>query len=134
MRKMIGSMLGLVALAGMVGACGGATGEVGASAPATVTVAATVTAPAVTAPAVTAPAPAPADSASATMPDYVGQTLDVAEDELDSMGVTYHEVGGGAFGIVVKSNWEVCSTRPKSGKSIDVASDVALIVQRPGGC
>lgn len=129
MRKMIGSMLGLVALAGMVGACGGATGEVGASAPATVTVAATVTAPAVT-----APAPAPADTASATMPDYVGQTLDVAEDELDSMGVTYHEVGGGAFGIVVKSNWEVCSTRPKSGKSIDVASDVALIVQRPGGC
>lgn len=127
MRKMIGSMLGLVALAGMVGACGGATGEVGASAPATVTVAATVTAPAVT-------APAPADTASATMPDYVGQTLDVAEDELDSMGVTYHEVGGGAFGIVVKSNWEVCSTRPKSGKSIDVASDVALIVQRPGGC
>lgn len=127
MRKMIGSMLGLVALAGMVGACGGATGEVGASAPATVTVAATVTAPAVT-------APAPADTASATMPDYVGQTLDVAEDELDSMGVTYHEVGGGAFGIVVKSNWEVCSTRPKSGTSIDVASDVALIVQRPGGC
>lgn len=70
---------------------------------------------------------------SVKMPNLKGETLDVAEDELDSMGVTYHEVGGGAFGILVKSNWTVCQTRPKTGKKITLATDVSLVVKRECG-
>jgi hypothetical protein len=50
----------------------------------------------------------------------------VAENELDGMGITYTEVGGGVFGIVVKSNWIVCQTAPSGGQS--VSGPVSLIV------
>jgi hypothetical protein len=65
------------------------------------------------------------------VPDLVGERLDVAEDELDGLGIRYEEIGGGTFGIVVRSNWEVCETRPKSGARAD---SVKLIVARPGEC
>jgi hypothetical protein len=65
------------------------------------------------------------------VPDLVGERLDVAEDELDELGISYEEVGGGTFGIVVRSNWEVCETRPKAGAT---ANRVKLIVDRPGNC
>jgi hypothetical protein len=51
----------------------------------------------------------------------VGQRLDVAEDQLDNAGVTYHTIGGGMFGIVVKSDWGVCSTQDDGG-------DLGLVV------
>jgi len=70
---------------------------------------------------------------SDTVPDdLVGQKLDAAEDELDSDGISYKEVGGGTFGIVVRSNWEVCETRPGGGDAVD--GSVHLIVDRPGAC
>ena len=47
--------------------------------------------------------------------------LDDAEDQLDQAGISYHEVGGGTFGIVVKSNWGVCKTHNDGG-------DMALVV------
>jgi PASTA domain len=120
MRKMIGSTLGLLALVGMVAACGGATGEVGAAAaPATVT----VVAPA-------APAPASTEDASA-MPNLIGRRLDVAEAKLDALGIGYVEVGGGTFGIVVRSNWTVCETDPSAGAAVTGA--VSLIVDRECG-
>jgi hypothetical protein len=68
---------------------------------------------------------------AAKVPDLVGERLDVAEDELDSLGIFYREIGGGTFGIVVRSNWEVCETRPSEGER---ASTVRLIVERPGEC
>jgi hypothetical protein len=75
--------------------------------------------------------PSSSDNGSEEVPDLVGERLDVAEDELDGMGINYEEIGGGTFGIVVRSNWEVCETRPKAGSS---ASTVKLIVDRPGNC
>jgi hypothetical protein len=58
----------------------------------------------------------------------VGEKLDVAESDLDSAGLHYKEVGGGAFGIVVKSNWTVCQTKPAAGQTAN--GPVALIVNR----
>jgi hypothetical protein len=125
MRKMIGSMLGLLALVGTVAACGGATSEVGAAAaPATVTVVAPAPA------AAPAPAPAATEDASA-MPNLIGRRLDVAEAKLGALGIGYVEVGGGTFGIVVRSNWTVCETDPSAGAAVTGA--VSLIVDRECG-
>jgi hypothetical protein len=59
--------------------------------------------------------------------DLIGERLDVAESELDGQGISYTEIGGGAFGIVVKSNWIVCQTKPVRGQR--VSGSVDLIVQ-----
>jgi hypothetical protein len=63
----------------------------------------------------------------AAVPNLVGQRLDVAESDLDDMGLKYQEIGGGTFGIIAKSNWTVCSTQPAAGSS---TSKVKLIVDR----
>jgi hypothetical protein len=77
------------------------------------------------------PTPAP-KPATKTVPSVVGQRLDVAEDTLHSKGIGYKEIGGGTFGIVVKSNWDVCQTEPSSGQT--ASGRVKLIVERNGGC
>jgi len=62
-----------------------------------------------------------------SVPDVRGQRLDVAEERLDDRGLAYEEVGGGAFGIVVRSNWRVCDQEPAPGRK---ASEVRLVVAR----
>lgn len=62
-----------------------------------------------------------------TVPDLVGDRLDVAESDLRELGLRYREVGGGAFGIVDASNWTVCETRPAAGAK---TKRVRLIVER----
>jgi beta-lactam-binding protein with PASTA domain len=62
-----------------------------------------------------------------TVPDLRGERLDVAERQLDGLGLEYERVGGGAFGIVVRSKWDVCEQRPKPGAK---AAKVTLIVDR----
>lgn len=62
------------------------------------------------------------------VPDVVGKRLDVAESDLKDAGYDTEEVGGGTFGIVVKSNWTVCETEPSAGAT--GASKVKLIVDR----
>ena len=66
-----------------------------------------------------------------TLPDLRGLRLDVAEDRLEDLGIAYEEIGGGLFGIVDRSNWEVCDQDPGSGSS---SQHVQLIVERPGEC
>jgi hypothetical protein len=58
--------------------------------------------------------------------DLVGERLDVAENELSGLGVSYTPVGGGVFGIVVKSDWVVCQTMPSGGQP--VSGSVSLVV------
>jgi hypothetical protein len=65
----------------------------------------------------------------ASIPDLAGQRLDIAESELDDLGIAYEEVGGGTFGVIDTSAWEVCETRPAAGGAAQV---VKLIVARPG--
>lgn len=68
-------------------------------------------------------------SGSGTVPsDLVGERLDVAEHELDKLSLGYDEVGGGIAGIVVKSNWTVCQTKPGAGQP--VSGNIELIVDR----
>jgi hypothetical protein len=69
-------------------------------------------------------------AATVTVPDEVGERLDIAEDDLRSRGLRYTEIGGGAFGIVVPSNWTVCETRPGAGAQVKKHGAVKLIVDR----
>jgi hypothetical protein len=61
------------------------------------------------------------------VPDVRGERLDVAERRLEARGLDFEEVGGGAFGIVDRDNWTVCSQEPASGKR---ARTVRLVVER----
>jgi hypothetical protein len=61
------------------------------------------------------------------IPDVRGQRLDVAEQLLRDRGLEYRELGGGTFGILVRSNWEVCDQDPDPGAR---ARQVRLIVDR----
>jgi len=64
----------------------------------------------------------------AAVPDVTGERLDLAQRHLNDAGFKYEAIGGGTFGIVVESNWTVCSTEPAAGASS--AETVKLIVDR----
>ncbi len=61
------------------------------------------------------------------VPDVRGERLDIAEARLDARGLGWEEVGGGTFGVVVRSNWYVREQLPKPGRK---ASTVRLVVER----
>jgi beta-lactam-binding protein with PASTA domain len=61
------------------------------------------------------------------VPDLRGERLDVAEGRLEARGLDWEEIGGGTLGIVVRSNWYVCSQEPAPGKK---ATTVRLVVER----
>lgn len=71
-----------------------------------------------------------AANATVAVPDETGARLDVAEDDLRSQGLRYKEIGGGTFGIIVKSNWTVCSTSPGPGEQVPKHTRVRLVVDR----
>jgi len=62
------------------------------------------------------------------VPDVTGRRLDVAELHLRAKHIRYREVGGGTFGIVVRSNWTVCQQEPRPGTAAN--GRVSLIVDR----
>jgi hypothetical protein len=109
----------VVASLGALSACGGTE----ASAPSTVVVTQTVSSGGDAAETQT--------SEGSPLPDLVGERLDVAESDLDDLGIAYEEIGGGTFGVVIKSNWTVCAQQPKAGQE---AQSVKLIIARPGDC
>ena len=140
MMALRGSTLPLMLLSAVLAAgCGGAT---------TTTVETVITKQAPT-----APAQAPAESSSTeatssgqhtssaagegsheehggTVPNEVKVRLDVAEEELESEKLSYKVVGGGVYGVVVKSNWTVCEMKPSPGTRVAPRSTVRLIVAR----
>ena len=61
------------------------------------------------------------------VPQVEGKRLDVAQEVLDDAGLGYEVVGGGALGVIVRSNWEVCEQRPRAGRR---ATTVGLVVDR----
>jgi hypothetical protein len=70
-----------------------------------------------------------------TVPSLVGQPLDVAERNLDDLGLGYTEEGDtGLFGVLVPSDWEVCDTDPGVGTAVPPGSTVRLLIARPGSC
>lgn len=64
------------------------------------------------------------------VPHVEGKRLDVAQEILDDAGLRYEVVGGGALGVIVRSNWEVCEQRPRAGRR---AKTVDLEVARSCG-
>jgi hypothetical protein len=54
------------------------------------------------------------------MPNVVGKKLDVAKSDVKRAGIAeeVEVLGGGVLGIVVESNWTVCSQEPAGGTSI----------------
>jgi hypothetical protein len=78
-------------------------------------------------------AASPAKSAN-KVPVLAGKRLDVAEILLQQRGLRWREVGGGFFGILVKSNWVVCSTLPRRGSTVGAHARITLIVDRRGYC
>lgn len=63
----------------------------------------------------------------ARVPNVTGQRLDVAEANLDAAALDHHTVGGGVFGVVLHSRWQVCSQTPAPGAR---ATSVTLVVAR----
>jgi len=61
------------------------------------------------------------------VPRVSGDRLDVAKETLDDADLGYEVIGGGAFGVVVDSHWQVCEQHPRPGRS---ASSVELVVAR----
>jgi serine/threonine protein kinase len=68
------------------------------------------------------------------VPSLVGQPLDVAEQRLDDLGLRASEEGGGLFGVLVPSDWNVCQTSPGAGTRVRRGSTVSLLIDRPGVC
>jgi PASTA domain len=66
-----------------------------------------------------------------SLPDLAGVRLDIAEDQLEDLGIAYEIIGGGTFGVLDHTAWEVCETQPGAGAAAQV---VKLIVERPGEC
>lgn len=74
------------------------------------------------------PAHAPAARGAVPMPDLAGARLDLAEHYLDQLGVGHDTSGGGAFGVVVRDNWRVCTTTPAAGGTVAPGAQVKLFV------
>jgi serine/threonine protein kinase len=68
------------------------------------------------------------------VPSLAGQPLDVAEQRLDGLGLRASEEGGGLFGVLVPSDWNVCQTSPGPGTRVKRGSTVSLLIDRPGVC
>lgn len=67
-------------------------------------------------------------SGDKVVPKVVGERLDLAESDVKDHGLDFQELGGGVFGIVVRSHWTVCSQEPQPGTK--GAEKVKLVVGR----
>jgi hypothetical protein len=64
------------------------------------------------------------------VPALVGQRLDQALDRLETAGLKAKVDGGGLFGIVEESNWQVVEQDPSPGARLRQGDTVTLRVDR----
>ena len=76
----------------------------------------------------------PSKSNGVTVPSLAGQPLDVAEQRLDNLGLRSTEEGGGLFGVLIASEWDVCDTSPPADSTVRPGSTVRLLIDRPDAC
>jgi hypothetical protein len=76
----------------------------------------------------------PAGPSGIEVPSLTGEPLDVAERRLEKLGLRSSEVGGGLFGVLIPSEWDVCETSPPAGASVRRGATVRLLVDRPDVC
>lgn len=62
-----------------------------------------------------------------TVPNVTGLQLDAAQARLDARGLDHDIAGGGTFGVILRSHWQVCDQEPRPGRK---ASEVTLVVER----
>jgi hypothetical protein len=62
------------------------------------------------------------------MPDVTGKRLDVAKNDIKQAGVENKVkiVGGGLFGVIVDSDWEVCDQSPAPGQAVSGAPQLRV--------
>ena len=69
------------------------------------------------------------DTATATvMPDVKGRQLDVALSDIKRAGFEdeVEVIGGGTFGVVDESNWQVCDQLPAAGQPLTAAPQLTV--------
>jgi beta-lactam-binding protein with PASTA domain len=66
-----------------------------------------------------------------SVPDVVGLRLDVARERIEGDGFEVKRSGGGLFGVVVESNWQVESQTPAAGARLARGAAIELFVDRP---
>ena len=64
------------------------------------------------------------------VPPLVGERLDVAKDRLNRAGFDPDVEGGGIFGIIDDSNWEVVTQDPGPGVMLEQGSSVHIRVEK----
>ena len=64
------------------------------------------------------------------VPALVGERLDVAKDRIRRAGFDPDVDGGGVFGILKDSNWEVVEQDPGPGTQLEQGSSVHIRVER----
>jgi hypothetical protein len=74
------------------------------------------------------------DGGGIEVPSIVGEPLDVAEQRLDELGLDSARVGGGLFGVLEPSAWDVCDTYPAPGAAVRPGNTVELLIDRPDVC
>ena len=62
-----------------------------------------------------------------TVPNVTGMSLDAAQARLGARDLESDVEGGGTFGIVIRSHWQVCDQVPGPGRQ---AVEVTLVVER----
>ena len=72
----------------------------------------------------------PPTAETVAMPDLAGARLDLAEDYLDRLGAAHDTSGGGAFGVVARDNWQVCTTTPPAGEELAPDDVATLFIDR----
>lgn len=64
------------------------------------------------------------------VPALVGERLDVAKDRLHRAGFDPDVEGGGVFGIITESNWQVVTQDPGPGVMLEQGSSVHIRVEK----
>jgi hypothetical protein len=64
------------------------------------------------------------------VPPLVGERLDTAKQRLDAAQFDIDVNGGGIFGVIDESNWEVVSQDPPAGSQLQQGSTVHVDVER----
>ena len=64
-----------------------------------------------------------------TVPDVIDGELDLVHDYLDGLAISHDTSGGGLFGIIDNSAWEVCATSPPVGAPLPPDGKVQLYAQ-----
>ena len=68
---------------------------------------------------------------STTVPQLVGQPLDVARQRLERARFELAvDQGGGVFGVLVEGNWQVIKQSPAAGTKLEQGSTVHVDVDR----